>query len=95
MHLSNCPASLTPDQFEQALKNKTRLPLATVLRCRIRYFTDGAVLGGKAFVAQHLAHYRHRHGRREQSAPRPLPALTDWGADITSLRGLRNHAFGP
>jgi hypothetical protein len=88
-------AFISPEAFEQALKNKTRLPLATVLRCRIRYFTDGAVLGGKAFVAQHLAHYRRRHGRREQSAPRPLPALTDWGADISTLRGLRNHAFGP
>jgi hypothetical protein len=87
-------AALTPGQFEQVLKAKARLPLATVLRCRIRYFTDGAVLGGKAFVAQHLAHYRHRHGRREHTAPRPLPALTDWGGDMTTLRGLRKQTFG-
>jgi REP element-mobilizing transposase RayT len=83
-------ASLTSEQFEQALKAKTHLPLATVLRCRIRYFTDGAVLGGKAFVAQHLARYRRAH-----SAPRPLPALTDWGGELTALRGLRKQAFGP
>jgi REP element-mobilizing transposase RayT len=88
-------AAISPEQFEQALKNKTRLPLATVLRCRIRYFTDGAVLGGKAFVAQHLAHYRRRHGCRAQSAPRPLPALTDWGGDLATLRGLRKQAFSP
>jgi hypothetical protein len=77
-------AAISPEQFEQALKNKTRLPLATVLRCRIRYFTDGAVLGGKAFVAQHLARYRRKFGRREGSAPRPLPPLT-------ALRGLRKQ----
>ncbi|OAM91423.1 transposase [Termitidicoccus mucosus] len=87
-------AAISFEQFEQALKSKTRLPLATVLRCRIRYFTDGAVLGGKAFVAQHLAHYRCKLHRRAGSAPRPLPALTDWGGELTALRGLRKQAFG-
>jgi hypothetical protein len=88
-------AAISPEQFEQALKTKTRLPLATVLRCRIRYFTDGAVLGGKAFVAEHLAHYRSKLHRRAHSMPRPLPALTDWGSDLSTLRGLRKQAFGP
>ncbi|MDR2674906.1 MAG: transposase, partial [Opitutaceae bacterium] len=87
-------AAISPEQFEQALKSKTRLPLATILRCRIRYFTDGAVLGGQAFVAQHLAHYRRKLHRRRHSAPRPLPALTDWGGELTALRGLRKQAFG-
>jgi REP element-mobilizing transposase RayT len=88
-------ASISPEQFAQVLKTNARLPLATVLRCRIRYFTDGVVLGGRAFVAQHLAHYRRRFHRRRHSAPRPLPALTDWGGELTALRGLRRHAIDP
>jgi hypothetical protein len=87
-------AAISPEQFAQVLKAKARLPLATVLRCRIRYFTDGAVLGGRAFVAQHLAHYRRKLHRRRHSAPRALPALTDWGGELTTLRGLRKQAFG-
>ncbi|MDR2674190.1 MAG: transposase, partial [Opitutaceae bacterium] len=86
--------AISPEQFEQAIKAKARLPLAAVLRCRIRYFTDGAVLGGQAFVAQHLAHYRRKLHRRRHSAPRPLPALADWGGELTALRGLRKHPFG-
>jgi putative transposase len=86
-------AALTTEQLDQVLKAKGRLPLATVLRCRLRHFSDGAVLGTQAFVQTHLAAYVSRHGRRERTAPRPLPAITDWG-DLTTLRGLRRSAFG-
>ncbi|MGB0743108.1 MAG: hypothetical protein ACPGSB_01155 [Opitutales bacterium] len=30
------------------------LPKATVLRCRVRYFTDGAILGSKEFVRAYV-----------------------------------------
>ena len=85
--------AITSAAFEKVLKQKGRLPLATVLRCRVRYFTDGAVLGSQAFVETHLAAYRQRHGARERTAPRPLVPITDWGG-LTSLRGLRKNAFG-
>ena len=85
--------AITPAAFEKVLKQKGRLPLATVLRCRVRYFTDAAVLGSQAFVETHLAAYRQRHGARERTAPRPLSPITDWGG-LTSLRGLRRKIFG-
>jgi putative transposase len=89
-------SSLTTAQLSQVLKAKGRLPLATVLRCRLRHFSDGAVLGTQAFVQEHLAAYRARHarhGRRARTAPRPLPRFADWG-DIATLRSLRSRAFG-
>jgi putative transposase len=86
-------ASLTTAQLKQVLKTKGRLPLATVLRCRLRHFSDGAVLGTQAFVQTHLAAYQARHGRRARTAPRPLPSFTNWG-DLNTLRGLRQQAFG-
>ncbi len=85
--------AITPAAFEKVLAQKGQLPLANVLRCRVRYFTDGAVLGSHAFVAMHLAAYRQRHGARERTAPRPLSPITDWGG-LTSLRGLRKTVFG-
>ena len=85
--------SITPEAFEAVLKQHGRLPLAVVLRCRIRYFTDGAVLGSRAFVDLHLANYRRRHGARERTAPRDLANITDWRG-LMSLRGLRTNPFG-
>jgi len=81
------------EDFKKVLKQGGKLPLATVLRCRVRYFTDGAALGTKAFVETHLAAYRIKTGRRERTAPRPLPAVTDWG-ELSTLRGLRKETVG-
>jgi hypothetical protein len=81
-------ATIPVTELQRVIDEGGRLPLATVLRCRLRYFTDGAVLGNRAFVEAQLARYRQKTGRRERTAPRPLPAwmnLTDW----TTLRGLR------
>jgi hypothetical protein len=86
-------ASVSAEALAEVMKADGRLPLATVLRCRVRYFSDGAVLGSQAFVERQLAVYCARTGRREQTAPHPLPKITDWG-DITTLRGLRKAVFG-
>lgn len=86
--------TISPAELQKTLKTKGRLPRSTVLRCRIRHFTDGAVIGTQAFVAEHLAAYRARTGRRRNSTPKPLPSFTDWGGDFATLRGLRRHAVG-
>lgn len=85
--------AIDAEQLQVVIRAKGKLPLHTVLRCRIRYFSDGAVLGSRAFVAQHLDAYQRSHGRRKHATPRPLPKLTDWG-ELNSLRGLRQNGFG-
>ncbi|HNW40812.1 MAG TPA: transposase, partial [Opitutaceae bacterium] len=85
-------ASVTPEALEQVVATGGKLPLTTLLRCRIRHFTDGAVLGSQAFVQQQLAAYRTLHHRRARTAVRPMPALTDWGG-LATLRGLRKPAI--
>jgi len=85
-------ASITPETLAKVVEENGTLPLSTVLRCRIRHFTDGAVLGTKAYVAAQLATYRRRTGQRARTRPRPLPNVTEWG-DIATLRGLRKKAF--
>ena len=83
---------LPSEEFQRVLKTGGRLPLATVLRCRVRYFTDGAVLGTKAFVATQLARLRPKAGPGKRTTPRPLTQLTDWG-DLAVLRKLRGPVF--
>jgi len=85
-------AAIPPETLEKVIAEKGKLPLATVLRCRLRHFTDGAVLGSKAYVATQLAAYQRRTGKRTRTRPRPLPDATNWG-DLVTLRGLRNKAF--
>ncbi len=80
------------EEFQRVMKTGGRLPRATILRCRIRYFTDGAVLGTKAFVAMQWGRFRPRAGPGDRTAPRPLPDLTDWG-ELATLRKLRGPIF--
>jgi putative transposase len=85
--------SISAEAFAKVVKEKGQLPLASVLRCRVRYFSDGAVLGSQAFVQTHLASYQKLTGRRSRTAPREIPRIADWG-DLTTLRGLRQGGFG-
>jgi REP element-mobilizing transposase RayT len=86
-------ASISGEELERVMAQGGRLPLATVLRCRVRYFTDGAVLGSRAFVEQQLASYRQKTGQLLRRGPQPLPAATEWG-DFATLRALRRPGFG-
>jgi putative transposase len=82
----DCQA-ISAERFQEVVKQKGHLPLASVLRTRIRYFSDGAVLGSKAFVELYLARLR-RKGTR--TSPRLLPSVTDWG-ELATLRALRKR----
>jgi len=81
------------EAFKRVMAEGGKLPLADALRCRIRYFTNGAVLGSKAFVETQLAAYRTKTGRRERTGPRALPSIADWG-ELTVLRKVRQPALG-
>jgi REP element-mobilizing transposase RayT len=88
-----------PDKlFEETMRTNGKLPLTTVLRCRIRYFTDGAVLGGRAFVAKQLALYRRKTGLCRRKQPRALPPVCDWGGTgengLTVMRTPRRQTSG-
>jgi REP element-mobilizing transposase RayT len=84
---------ITPEEFAAVIRKGGKLPLADVLRCRVRYFADGAVLGGRAFVAEHLVRYREKTGRRRAHDVHHLPTMTEWG-ELTALRPLRRNPFG-
>jgi putative transposase len=81
------------EQARTVLNEGGSLPLSTVLRCRVRYFTDGAVLGSQGFVTAALRHYQQATGRRtRQQQPQPMRGA-DW-TGLTTMRGLRRAVFG-
>lgn len=66
------------------------IPFSTMLRCRIRYFTDGAVIGSRAFVDEAFLHARGRFGAKRKSGARRMRGdAAAVGGAICSLRDLR------
>jgi putative transposase len=69
-----------------------QLSKAMILRCRVRYFTDGAILGSAEFVRGFTGAWQIDRGRKY---PPKVNALrgSDWG-DLAVIQGLRRQVFG-
>jgi hypothetical protein len=77
----------------EAEDNGTVLPdlkLAAMLRCRVRYFTDGAVIGSKAFVNEVFVAARERFTAKRKNGARRLRGNGKPAAgELWSVRDLR------
>ena len=66
------------------------IPLGKMLRCRIRYFTDGAVIGSRGFVNEVFTGARERCGPKRKDGARKLRGSGSLAAGVLwSLRNLR------
>jgi putative transposase len=76
-----------------AEENGTALPdlgMAAMLRCRVRYFTDGAVIGSKAFVNEVFEGARERFtAKRKDGARRMRGSGAPAAGALWSMRDLR------
>ncbi len=89
-------AGLTETERQQALKvleqEDALLPRATVLRCRVRYFTDGAILGCQEYVRNFVGAWQSDKGRKHPPEPHFLRGA-DW-AGLTTIQSLKKKVFG-
>jgi len=61
-----------------------------MLRCRVRYFTDGAVIGGKSFVNEVFDASRNRFSEKRQDGARVMSGSAKTAAGLLwSMRALR------
>jgi len=68
-------SSILRDQAVKVLtREKGKIPLAALLRCRVRYFSDGVILGSEKFVREQLR--KDPPGKRPK-VPREMRG-TDW-----------------
>ncbi|MEX1117146.1 MAG: hypothetical protein WEB53_18005, partial [Akkermansiaceae bacterium] len=66
------------------------LKIAKMLRCRVRYFTDGAVIGSREFVNEAFASARDRFGAKRKDGARKLKGVSAAASEtMWSLRDLR------
>ena len=67
------------------------LPATVLLRCRIRYFTEGAVLGSREFVQSHADAWKRSTERKHSPKPRLIKALGK--EPLAVLKNLRGSAY--
>ena len=68
------------------------LAIAKVVRCRVRYFTDGVVIGSRKFV-NHVfkLNLEQFSKKRKDGARKPRGALRDLAGEIWSMRDLQKE----
>ena len=84
--------ALGAEEVARVLAAKGRLPLSAYLRCRVRYFCDGAVFGGREFVEGIFAAYRERFGAKRKTGARVVRGLEE--RTLFTARDLRVNVFG-
>lgn len=72
-------------------KQQGRLPLPDLLRCRIRFFTEGALLGSSEFVQAHAQTWKKACGKVFR--PKPKLLHQDGNEAICAMKNVRGQAF--
>jgi len=78
-------------QAVRVLEEQGSLPPAVLLRCRIRYFSEGVVLGSNEFVKSHFDSWQRSTGRKHPPKPCCIPA--EASQSLTVMKGVRGHAY--
>lgn len=84
--------ALKRQEVLRVLEARGRLALGAYLRCRVRYFCDGLVLGSRAYVEEIFGVYRQRFGAQRKRGARRMRGLA--GEGLFTLRNLRANVFG-
>lgn len=72
-------------------KDEGRLPAASLLRCRVRYFSEGAILGSAEFVRSQAEHWKQISKRKRPLRPKSIECSD--AAPLTVMRNVRGRAF--
>ena len=80
------------EEWRKVMREGGKVPVAAALRCRVRYFTDGAVLGSEEYVGRIFEEFRSQFGPKRKSGPRQMRG-SDWEG-LMVMRDLRREVFG-
>jgi hypothetical protein len=76
-------------EIEVVLAAGGKLTMVQALRCRVRYFTDGVVLGSQGFVDEFFESRREAFGGKRRSGGRRMKGA-EWGG-LRVLRDLKDR----
>ena len=81
---------ISKEEAERESKKDGEISFGKMLRCRVRYFTDGAVIGSKDFVNEAFVAARERFGPKRKDGARKLRGDASIAAGMLwSLRDLK------
>jgi hypothetical protein len=89
---NNPPAFGFAEAQKVVEQEKGELSLGERLRCKIRYLSDGVILGSRAFVELHCQRLKEKLGYKRQSVPTALDILGPVGLWV--FRKPRVRTFG-
>ena len=79
------------EELQSVLASDGKLTIEQALYCRMRYFSDGVVLGSKAFVEDIFQRNRDQFGLKRKTGARPLRQTE--AANLHTMRDLRSTAI--
>ena len=80
------------ERVRRVMEERGKLELGEYVRCRVRYFVDGAVLGSKGYVNGVFEANRGWFGSKRKDGARRLRYLE--GEELFALRDLRVQPIG-
>ena len=83
---------ISKEEAEREREMDGEIPFGKMLRCRVRYFTDGAVIGSRSFVNEAFAKSRERFGPKRKDGARKLRGNATAAAGLLwGMRDLRKN----
>ena len=79
------------------MEKNGKLSRAELLRCKTRYFTDGAVIGSKSFVNEFFARVKDGLAGDRQVGAKPMrrvKRIKGGGGALYSYRDLQKDVYG-
>jgi hypothetical protein len=79
------------EESKAVLEGKGKLTAAELVRQRVRYFSDGLVIGGREFVETIFGQHREKFGPRRKDGARRIAESV---GGLFALRRLRKQSVG-
>ena len=83
---------ISQERIEAVLKKKGKLERWEAVRCRVRYFSDGLILGSRPFVERFFKKNRRRFGPRRQNGARAMRYVNL--PELFTMRDLQKAPVG-
>jgi hypothetical protein len=82
----------SPEAVEAVIGQRGKLPVNEIIRSRVRYFTDGAIIGSRVFVEDAFGRHRLHFSAKREFGAKPMKG-GEWG-DMFTARQLRVDVLG-